>query len=110
LETISKQGYKKLLYNWRSQYFTKDFPNKMPCYESFLSLVVAADGNTYPCCFLNDKVESVGKLKKQSLREIWNSRKIKRFRYTKEKSKECSSFCESYLNREIHSSAKYFVR
>jgi len=44
-----------------------------PCYHLWESVVIAWDGRVVPCCFDFDASVSLGDLKTQSLREVWNS-------------------------------------
>jgi len=43
-----------------------------PCFMLWESVVIAWDGRVVPCCYDFDASVTLGDLKKQSLREIWN--------------------------------------
>lgn len=55
------------------------------CFKPWLGVHIMWDGRVVPCCFDYDGEVILGDLKKQSLKEIWNSSTIQDFR------KECIS-------------------
>jgi radical SAM protein with 4Fe4S-binding SPASM domain len=56
--------------------------NAMParCLRLWLNPVITWDGMVVPCCFDKDADYSMGDLKNESFRSIWNGRKFKEFR------------------------------
>ncbi|VEN73030.1 conserved hypothetical protein [Candidatus Desulfarcum epimagneticum] len=54
--------------------------HKTTCPEPWRMLVVGWDGNVAPCCFDYDFKYIYGNIKDSSLREIWNSQRMRSFR------------------------------
>ena len=51
-----------------------------PCYELWKRVTILYDGRVVPCCFDFDGELVLGDLKEQSLKEIWNGKKMKNLR------------------------------
>jgi len=58
--------------------FSKKFKNRENnyCVEPWTGLVVNASGKVVPCCFDYDEKYVIGDLKKESLKEIWNNKRM----------------------------------
>ena len=55
-------------------------PRRYPCYQLWRGpMYIHYDGTTFPCCYTYPE-ESLGNIKRSTLREIWNSEKIVRLR------------------------------
>jgi radical SAM protein with 4Fe4S-binding SPASM domain len=52
----------------------------LPCLRPWHRMTILWDGRVVPCCYDYDGKCILGDLKKQSLKEIWNSKKIKELR------------------------------
>lgn len=67
----------------------KPWIHDIPCYNLWLGTFVNPDGLVFPCCDFYKEEDALGDLRKQSLEEIWNSRRFnearKRFRGWKPK-------------------------
>ncbi|MFP4381056.1 MAG: radical SAM/SPASM domain-containing protein [Candidatus Sumerlaeia bacterium] len=52
------------------------------CLMPWYSLAVRGSGNVYPCCMLisDERVQPLGNVKEQSLREIWEGKAFERYR------------------------------
>lgn len=61
---------------------TYSIKNKLlnQCWRMWSSCVVTWDGLVVPCCFDKDAKHILGDLKKQSLQELWHSKKYQEFR------------------------------
>ncbi len=55
-------------------------PPDFVCDKPWTSLTVLWDGRVVPCCFDYDGKQVLGNVNNQSLREIWNSENLRRFR------------------------------
>ena len=74
--------------------------NKTICLAPWVSIHHWPNGKTYPCC-LWDSQDPVGDLNKQSLKEIWNSDKLKQARLGMLKGEKVSSCSRCYELEEI---------
>jgi MoaA/NifB/PqqE/SkfB family radical SAM enzyme len=78
--------------------YQRIFAERCICPEPFLLTVVHTTGDVSVCCTgrLQEEYKYVGNIFQQSLREIWNGEKLRRFRalvYAGEYHKACKPFC-----------------
>jgi radical SAM protein with 4Fe4S-binding SPASM domain len=59
---------------------TRKKDNDFACFWPWSRLVVLWDGRAVPCCYDYDGKMVIGDLNKQTVKEIWNSEKMKAFR------------------------------
>lgn len=68
----------------------------IPCYAGKLNCVITNTGKVYPCEMLN---KSMGDLRKESFKEIWNSAKAKKIRkFIKDSKCLCTEECNVNMN------------
>lgn len=93
---------------FRRQLDTSDFYRIIPCYYGWLSTMIEADGNVYPCCRCYNPL---GNVNETGIREIWNSKKYKVFRHsalriadlkTPVESCDCSSCVHHTANLRVY--------
>ena len=60
--------------------YRKSLNKRPPCEYLWYSVVILWDGRVVPCCIDFDAKLCLGDLKRESLRKIWNGRKIKELR------------------------------
>lgn len=81
--------------------------NKLPCLIPFLRLEFGSEGNVTPCCSAFSKVQSVGNISTKNIEEIWNSKRMQRFRrflYLGKTNKTCNADCPFLFDAiSIHS-------
>jgi len=59
--------------------YPKDYQSNWVCQQPLTRLSIIEDGRVSPCCADNDLQLIIGDVKKQSLKEIWESNKLKSF-------------------------------
>jgi radical SAM protein with 4Fe4S-binding SPASM domain len=71
--------------------------NAMPnhCWKMWHSQVITWNGIVVPCCFDKDAKHSMGNLKEQSLKEIWDSNKYNEFRQELLRSRKNIDICSN---------------
>lgn len=89
----------------------KDTQGKAPnsrftelCTNPWYSVSIKANGAVVPCCMaFNDEPNMVyGNLHEQSLKEIWNSDKVKEFRIKHQQDKDLPMTCQTCYARSPH--------
>ncbi|MCG8308025.1 MAG: SPASM domain-containing protein [Cytophagales bacterium] len=74
-----EDGLSRYRLNGNNQFYLKnEMLNK--CWKMWHSCVMTWDGNIVPCCFDKDAKYSMGNIRNQSFREIWNGEKYLEFR------------------------------
>lgn len=71
--------YDKNFYNWQG-IIRKDEESRVRCSHPFKSFIVFWDGRCVPCCVDYDGAYIIGDANKESLEEIWNSKKMQAIR------------------------------
>lgn len=61
-----------------SNYFKSN--RQRVCFKPWLHMVITWDGKVIPCCYDYDAKYILGDVNKQTLKEIWNSKRMQRFR------------------------------
>jgi len=70
------------------------------CADPWTGVVVTAGGNVVPCCLDYDEKYMLGDLKKESLKEIWNNKKIRLLRkYFKNHTEDKIDLCRTCHSR-----------
>ena len=94
---------------------SKDPSHKMkrgknyPCLWPWAKLTVLWDGRVVACCFDSDAKCVLGDLNKQTLKEIWNSKRIQQFREQHRDNKfPKGHLCETCNEREGFKPSKFF--
>jgi len=84
--------------------YPPNYKSKFICHQPFTRLSIIEDGRVSPCCVDYDQELILGDVNKQSLKEIWNSFKLKKIREIHKngefyKIKTCAN-CEKALNAD----------
>ena len=80
-----------------------------PCFWPWAKLTVLWDGGVVACCFDSDAKCVLGDLKKQTLKEIWNSKKMQEFRKQHIENKfPKGHLCKNCREREGFAPSKLF--
>jgi MoaA/NifB/PqqE/SkfB family radical SAM enzyme len=84
------------------------FIEKHLCPNPFMVASIYSDGTVSVCCSsrLKENFKTIGNIKNESLREVWNSKKVQKMReliYAQNYSKTCYSFCPQlvHLNKNL---------
>lgn len=74
---------------------TYEVKNKLlnHCWKLWHSCVITWDGVVVPCCFDKDAIHRLGDLKKQTLKEVWNSKSYWQFRQTLSTGRSAIDIC-----------------
>ncbi len=59
---------------------SKPYIHNMPCYNLWFGCYISPSGLVFPCCNFYEEKDSLGNLKTQSMKEIWNSDKYNTLR------------------------------
>lgn len=92
IEGIDQLWIKKM-YTWNNEYeeinklldekeYRKEhfMDPRLPCSEPWNQLTILWDGRVVPCCYDHDGKIILGDLNRQSIKEIWNGKEIKKLR------------------------------
>jgi len=93
---------KKIVEQGDDELFSKKFKNKENtfCAEPWTGVVVNASGTVVPCCFDYDEKYVLGNLKKESLKEIWDNKRMRILRrQVKTKTLHKNSLCKTCYER-----------
>jgi radical SAM protein with 4Fe4S-binding SPASM domain len=97
--------------------YRNNFLREMPCYVGWYYMVVLNNGDILPCCGCRKYV--LGNIHRNSLSEIWHSKKYESFRFDalfyKDKQEfdqcNCVHACSHYqMNFKTHRFFKYFIK
>jgi pyrroloquinoline quinone biosynthesis protein E len=81
------------------KYFDSIKESKKYCFKPLDTLMIVANGDVIPCCTLENKyTTTIGNIYEQSLGEIWNSKKLSKFRDVRNK---FCVLCPSSHNKTI---------
>jgi len=107
---------KKAIEQKNNKLLSKQFKNKINAYcaEPWTGVVITASGKVTPCCFDYDEKYVIGDLKKDSLKKIWNDKKMRLLRnQVKTKSLHKNPLCKTCWERNDGVSLKqikYFIK
>lgn len=105
---MNNLGFQHILFsplqNW-SGLFSKTPSSKSSCTFPWLIMSIDSDGEILPCCEDYNATISMGNIKKDTLKSIWNSKQWNKLRsYHRDKDQNCGSFetCNncSYLQNQ----------
>lgn len=89
--------------------YALSYYRKNQCLAPWLHLFVAWDGKVYLCCMTNGRIEPLGDLATQSVREVWRGEAFQRIReqMRAERIPSCHA-CDMYLseNRELNAALR----
>jgi len=102
---------KKIIEQGDDELFSKGFKDKenTSCAEPWTGVVINASGTVVPCCFDYDEKYVVGDLKKESLKKIWNNKKMRLVRkQVKNKTLYKNPLCKNCYERNDYVLLKQF--